>query len=104
MQKLSCLLLVVVCALPQSGVCQTNVGTISGIVYDPSGAPVPGGKVTILNPETGFSKVVSTENGGYYVFAAVPVGKYELKAEKDGFRVSEISGMTLNASSQLSID
>src|SRR5262245_21599500 len=86
------------------GVCQTNVGRISGAIYDPSGAPVPGCLVTATNSQTGLQKSMRTEVSGFYALAALPAGTYTLTAEKEGFRTSEHSGVVLDASSQRSVD
>jgi Carboxypeptidase regulatory-like domain len=43
---------------------QVNTATISGTVHDTSGAVLPGASVTIVNQETGISRmVVSNETG-----------------------------------------
>ena len=88
----------------QVAICQTNVGRISGMVSDPSGAPVPGCVVTARNAQTGLSKAMRTENSGFYALPALPAGTYVLTAEKEGFSVSEQSGLILDAASQRTVD
>jgi hypothetical protein len=98
-------LLALLCLLISGvGICQTNVGRISGVVYDPSGAPVPGCMVTAVNMQTGLRKGIRTEAGGYYVLTALPAGSYVLTAEQAGFSMSEQSDVKLDAASQRSID
>src|SRR5712692_3835440 len=98
-------LLALLCLLISGvGICQTNVGRISGVVYDPSGAPVPGCMVTAVNAQTGLRKGIRTESGGYYVLTALPAGSYVLTAEQAGFSMSEQSDVKLDAASQRSID
>ena len=41
-------------------VAQSNSGTISGTVKDPSGAVVPGARVEIANPVSGFRREAVT--------------------------------------------
>ena len=46
-------------ALPQAGV---TLGTIEGTVRDSTGGVLPGATVTIRNVDTGFTRVVVTED------------------------------------------
>src|SRR5215467_6771222 len=43
-------------------------GSISGTVADPTGAAVPGAKVTLHNPDTGLRQEVTTGSDGGYEF------------------------------------
>src|SRR6266849_5843906 len=83
---------------------QSTVGSISGIVTDSSGAAVPGCLVSANNTQTGQKVSVRTQETGYYVFASLPTGVYALTAEKEGFRMSERSGVILDAASRRTVD
>jgi len=83
---------------------QSNVGEISGQVSDASGAAVPGCAVTATHTQTGFKRTVLTQENGIYVFAALPEGKYNVVAEKQGFRASEQTGVVLDAATRRNID
>src|SRR5438552_17733019 len=83
---------------------QSTVGSISGIVTDSSGAAVPGCLVSANNTQTGQKVSVRTQETGLYVFASLPSGVYALTAEKEGFRMSERSGVILDAASRPTID
>src|SRR5712692_10368191 len=83
---------------------QSTVGSISGIVTDSSGAAVPGCLVSANNTQTGQKVSVRTQETGYYVFASLPTGVYALTAEKEGFRMSERSGVILDAASRRTAD
>jgi hypothetical protein len=65
-------------------------GTITGNITDTSGAVVPGARITLLNPETGFTQSVVSSNDGSYTFLYLPSGKFNVTAEKQGFRKAEI--------------
>jgi len=41
-------------------------GTILGTIADPSGAAVPGAKVTLSNAGTGFNRQTTTDSTGFY--------------------------------------
>ncbi len=83
---------------------QTNVGRISGTVVDSSGAAVPGCKVDAIDVSTRIAQAVQTGDAGFYVFASLPAGTYNLIIERQGFRRSEQLGVVLDASSQRSIN
>lgn len=58
---------------------------IRGTVVDASGAVVPGAQVTILNTDTGYSRVVQTDPNGSFDVLNLPVGTYTIKVAKQGF-------------------
>src|SRR5262249_11918384 len=80
--------LALICSLAWS---QSNVGEISGQVSDPTGAAVPGCIVTVTHTQTGLKRSVATQENGIFVIAALPEGKYNVVAEKQGFRNSRAS-------------
>ncbi len=61
-------------------------GDISGDVHDPSGADVPGVKVTLINTATNAVRTTESNSAGSYAFPALQPGIYTLKAEKQGFK------------------
>ena len=68
-------------------------GTILVTVTDPSGAAVPGVKVTLNTADTGLTRTTTTDTKGSYELLAVPVGEnYMLGVELKGFRKSVQSG------------
>jgi hypothetical protein len=60
-------------------------GQLTGTVVDPSGSGVPGATLTLSQPSTGFSKTVTSNDSGDYVFAALQPGTYTLNADAKGF-------------------
>ena len=81
----------ILCAVALAGLCaatahaQVQSGEIFGRVTDPAGAPVPGAAVTLegsglIRPQTAHST-----SAGTYRFAALPIGKYDLRFEVPGF-------------------
>src|SRR3984957_9790262 len=66
----------------QSG---SNPGTILGNVTDPTGAVVPGAKVSILNPVSGFMRSAVSDGSGHYEFSNVPFDPYHLTVSASGF-------------------
>ena len=83
---------------------QSTVGSISGTVTDSSGAAVPDCAVTAINGQTGQKTVLRTQETGLYVFASLPAGSYTISVEKAGFRVTERTGVLLDAASRRTVD
>jgi hypothetical protein len=70
-------------------------GSIWGSVNDSSGAAIPGATVTIKNTETGETRTLTTDQAGKFDAAALPVGHYEIRATKSGFRANATTGVAL---------
>ncbi len=71
---------------------QAPVGTISGMITDPSGAVIKDAPITVRNKATGFERKTKSESDGSYSTPALPAGDYEVKVQVQGFRtiVSEV--------------
>jgi hypothetical protein len=81
-------------ALAQS---QAVNGTIEGVVTDQSGATLPGVNVTVSNIDTGDTRVVVTNSSGVYRAPLLPLGRYQVSAELQGFKKFERQGLTVSA-------
>jgi hypothetical protein len=79
-------------------------GEVSGFVYDSSHALVPGAKVTISNPSTGYKREQTTETSGSYDFAQLLPGAYEISAEAPGFAAIRITEVNVEIGSSQSLD
>ena len=64
---------------------QVPTGSIAGVVHDPTGAPVSGGRIKIVNIATNLGRSGSTSDQGDYSFPSLAVGQYEVAVEADGF-------------------
>src|SRR5262245_32933570 len=82
---------------------QSDLGTISGFVRDPSGASVPGATVTVKN-QTGIERQVSTNESGFYTITNIPPGFYTMSADAPGFQRYESTNNKLDPSGRLAID
>ena len=78
--------------------------SITGMVSDPSGAPVLAVQVSARNLETGAARSVTTNENGRYEILSLPVGRYEIKATKPGFEDSLRTGVELALGQEASID
>ena len=71
------------------GFAQAPVGTISGLVTDPSGAVLPNAAVTIKNKATGAERKVTSSSEGTYSVPALPAGQYEISTQAKGFSTQQ---------------
>lgn len=92
-------------ALSLGGVwAQTPTGTLQGIVKDPTGAVVPGAKVTIANVNTGESRTVMTDDSGRYVQSFLLPGDYQITVERAGFQTLRQENVRLEVGQNRSVD
>jgi Carboxypeptidase regulatory-like domain len=64
---------------------QSNSGTVTGTVTDPSGAIVAGASVSLSNPVSEYSRTVVTDKTGHYQFTSLPFNPYHLVISATGF-------------------
>jgi Carboxypeptidase regulatory-like domain/TonB dependent receptor len=79
-------------------------GSISGVVTDSSGAVVSGATVAATDRQTGVRTVLKSDSKGFYNFATLPVGTYDLEVSQSGFRAYKKSGLAIDANSALRED
>jgi len=82
---------------------QVASGTILGVVKDSSGGVVSGATVTAHNTETGVDRSISTGDDGAYRFAGLPVGHYDVRSEKEGFKPTTQRNVVLDVSQEVVI-
>ncbi|MEO8594326.1 MAG: TonB-dependent receptor [Candidatus Solibacter sp.] len=103
MAKLTQLVLLAVLGISLS-FAQVNRGTLTGVITDPSGAVVPGVKVTATHVETGTSSQTTSSEGGSYTIPALQIGIYRLEFEAASFKKVIRNGVELAAGATLRQD
>jgi hypothetical protein len=78
-----CLCILLLCTGIAFG--QAGRGGVNGLVTDPTGAIVPGAKVTLLNHATGVEQHSVTTAAGLYSFVSLTPGVYQITATMQGF-------------------
>jgi hypothetical protein len=76
---------------------------LSGTVTDPSGAVIPGAKVSLVNEATQDTRVVTTNSAGLYSFPALLPSTYTLKVSAKGFEAKNLTGIELHAGDQRTV-
>lgn len=74
-----------------------TMGTVEGVVLDPSEAPVQGSEVKLVEGGTGLSRAVETGMDGRFLAAGLPPGTYRIEAVARGFRPAVLDGIKLSA-------
>jgi len=84
---------------------QVLTGVISGTVTDSTQAVVPNAPVTIVNSDTGVTQWRgATNESGLYRAPGLPVGRYKVTVEVQGFKRADVSGINLNVDQRASIN
>ncbi len=80
--------LIAVCLLsvPVSTWAQTARASISGTVYDSSGAVVPAATLTVTDTERNINDIRKANGAGRYLFSDLTPGNYTLEAGAPGFK------------------
>jgi hypothetical protein len=82
-------------------VAQESTGTITGRVFDGSGAAIAGVEVTAVQTDTGRSRKAKQGSDGSYSIPNLPIGPYEVTATHSGFKKSIQTGLVLHVSEHL---
>ena len=102
-RRVSVLVFVTILVVSQILFSQSDLGTISGFVKDPSGASIPGAVVTIKN-QAGIERQAATNDSGFYVITNIPPGFYSMSTDAPGFQRYESTNNKLDPSGRLAID
>lgn len=99
LKKLIAISLLAACAFAQ-----TDRAIVTGTVTDSSGAAIPGAKVSARNVATNVSASTETTSTGDFAIPALPVGTYEVRVEKQGFKAAVRSEVILNSGASVSVN
>src|SRR5215471_12176062 len=83
---------------------QGSTASIIGTAKDTSGAVLPETAITVLHTETGLMRTVQTDSRGGYSVPLLPVGQYEVTAERMGFRREVRRGIDLAVGQEAVVD
>jgi hypothetical protein len=82
----------------------TDLGTITGLVTDGTGAIVPNAKIVILDLATNNPRETKTNAQGEYRVFGLASGKYQVSVSLAGMRTTQITGVELNGSDTVRAD
>ena len=90
--------------LEKPAAAQENTATITGQVIDASGAAVPGARISARHIQTGLERQTLTSETGNYTIPLLPVGSYNVSADKDGFKRNVQTGIVLQVDERARVD
>lgn len=68
---------------------------IEGTVQDPSGAAIPGAKITLTDTRLGVTKTTTSNSAGYFRIDSIAASSYTLQIELSGFKTWNQRDLTL---------
>ena len=74
-----------------------TTGTVSGTIFDPSGAVVPGAQIQLINVHSGLKLSGQTTAEGSFSFFTVPIGTYLVTVSANGFSTENINNIQVAA-------
>ncbi len=80
--------LLVSCAFGQGA-----LGSVTGLIQDPTGSSVPGAALSLRNRATREELRSTSTEAGAFNFPAVKIGSYDLEVESSGFKKSVTEGL-----------
>jgi Carboxypeptidase regulatory-like domain/TonB dependent receptor len=83
---------------------QEITGNIHGVISDPSGALVQSAAVTVVQVETGLTRMALTDHNGNYLLVELPVGRYRLEVVAAGFRKYLQEGISLDVNETATVN
>src|SRR5438874_4086148 len=95
--------LVCVLSMPQAAA-QAVYGSIFGTITAPSGAAVPGAKVTVTSATKGNTFETTTNADGNYSVTHLIPDSYNIRAEGSGFKAFEQKNITVSADAGARVD
>ncbi len=81
-----------------------GISTINGTVTDPSGAIIPGARITAVEVDTSLARETVSSAEGLYVLSSLRPTRYTLTAEAQGFRQFVQAGIILTANETVTIN
>ena len=101
--KLSLALIVSLIFLSLPARAQSLRGSVSGLVTDPSMAPVSGVRITLVHQETNKTRTAVSDTQGEFVISSLSLGSYRLEAEGAGYK-KHVQNLVLQVNQDLRIE
>ena len=90
-------------SIAAAGARAQDTASIRGTLNDATRSAIAGGTVHVKNTETGLERVLTTDEAGRYDAPELPVGAYEVTAEKAGFQPAQAK-LKLDLGQRASVD
>jgi hypothetical protein len=81
-----------------------DTAQITGTVTDPSGAAIANAQVKVSDVQQGITRTAPTNASGSYLFAALPIGTYDVTVTAQGFKKYQATGVILRVGEKARVD
>jgi len=95
------LLLVLILSSAAGALGQFETATVLGRVSDPTGLSVSGAQVNLVDIDRGTALSTTTDSSGVYRFTTIHPGRYRMEIRATGFRVVNLTDLTVNVQDHL---
>jgi hypothetical protein len=96
--------LIVLLAFAPPALAQGGRSEINGTVVDSAKAVLPGVTVTAVNQDTGQERSTVSGTEGKFTIPTLLPGTYNIKAELQGFQVTNLTGIVVNVGQELTVN
>ncbi len=83
---------------------QSSSSGVNGVVTDPSGAAVPGAKITLRNVDTNVDRDTTSNGSGNYFFTSLPPARYTLLVSAPAFQAETVSALEINVAQVVTLN
>jgi predicted porin len=77
---------------------------VSGVVTDQTGAALRDVAVTVRSVDTGATRTIKTDGAGRYQASGLTLGRFDIRAAKNGFADETLTGISLAAGQDTTVD
>ena len=81
-----------------------STGALSGVIYDPSGAVIPGVALELTKEDGGEKRLLVSATDGTFAFLLLPPGRYALQASKANFEAAHVDDLNIYVTETLRLD
>lgn len=96
--------LIVLLAFATPALAQGGRSEINGTVVDSGKAVLPGVTITAINQDTGLERSTVSSTEGKFTIPTLLPGTYTIKAELQGFQITNLSGVVINVGQELTVN
>ncbi len=98
------LLMLVFCLVARTGRAQVDMGSVSGVIHDPSGAAIANARVKLTNEDTRITAQSTSGPEGRYTFSPIKIGHYSIAVSAPGFRTVEQKSVTVDVQQKVEVN